>query len=101
MCYYIKLVKGDGWYCRPDLELSVEDLSAKRHVVLGRHALLPVHLAPACYIFDEVSRGELERQKRLARTMGAILDDTDVVNVTAMQWVVADPSSKRFWAIIA
>lgn len=81
----------------PDLELHVEDLSVQRHVVLGRHAPFPANLLPECYIFEEeLTRAELDRQRRLAKAMGAILDDSEHVGIDALQWYVADPSSTKF-----
>lgn len=93
---------GSGrWVClSPDLELSVEDLNLRRHVVLGRNVDFPIHLAPSCYAFDELSKVELEKQKRLAKTMAAILDDSEVVDVAARCWIISDPSSKKFGALI-
>ena len=63
---------------------------------MARHAPFPADIAAECYIFDEISKAELERQKRLARTMGSILDGSQTVNVDEQQWYVADPSSTRF-----
>jgi hypothetical protein len=91
-----KISQGRWVVLSPDLELSVEDLSATRHIVLGRHAPFPAHIADACYIFDDVTKAELERQKRLARTMASILDDSETVNVDSLQWIGADPASARF-----
>lgn len=95
-----KIGQGRWVVLSPDLELSVEDLTQQRHVVLSRHSPFPAHLLPVCYIFDELSKNELERQKRLARTMGSILDDSEVVGIAATGWVVADPSSDRFGHIL-
>ena len=68
-----KIGSGHWLALTPDLDLEVQDLSSTRHRV-----------GP--------SRAELDRQKRLARTMGAILDDSQVVNVDEQQWYVVDPS---------
>ena len=81
----------------PDLELEVVDLSARRHVVLGRNSNFPPHLFQACYIFDELSKNEMERQKKLARTMGSILDDADPVDVSAQVWVACGSSCGQVW----
>ena len=91
-------IGGGKWVVlTPDLELQVEDMGARRHIVLGRHAPFPGHLLDECYIFEaELGKAELDRQRRLARTMGAILDDSVQVGVEAMQWYVADPSSSKF-----
>ena len=84
-------IGGGQWVAlTPDLDLEVQDLSSTRHRVLARHAPLPADIAAECYIFDELFRAELETQKRLARTMGAIL------NVDEQQRYVADPSSSGF-----
>lgn len=80
----------------PDLELEVHDLVSTRHIVLGRHAAFPAHIADSCYVFDDISKNELERQRKLAKTTGSILDDSAAVGVTAQLWYVADPSSDRF-----
>lgn len=81
----------------PDLDLHVVDLNTHQHVVLGRHTPFPGHLINDCYIFEEpLTKGELERQRRLAKTMGAILDDSEQYGVEALQWVIADPSSPKF-----
>jgi hypothetical protein len=76
----------------PDLELEVQDLNARRHLVLGMHSPFPAQVADDCYVFDDLSRNELERQRKLARTMGSILDDGDIAAVAAMQWIGADPA---------
>ena len=92
---------GGRWIClTPDLELEVQDLSARRHIVLGRAAPFPAHIAAACYIFDELSKNELERQRKLARTQGSILDDEAPIDVSAQAWVVSDPSSSRFGQVL-
>lgn len=94
-------IGGGQWVVlTPDLDLEVADLSVARHRVLARHAPFPADLVDDSYVFDDLSKAELERQKRLARTMGAILDDSADVNVEALVWVVADPSSKRFGNVI-
>jgi len=80
----------------PGLELAVEDLGVVRHIVLGRHAVFPQNIIDTCYIFDDLTKGELERQKRLAKTMGQILDDAPAADVAALCWICADPSSSRF-----
>ena len=72
----------------PDLELEVVDLSTHRHRILARYGPIPADIADECYIFDEISKAELERQKRMAKTMGSILDDPQVVNVDTQQWYV-------------
>ena len=48
-------------------------------------------------MLDELSRGELDRQQRLAKTMGSILDDSEMTGVQALTWIVADPCSKTVW----
>lgn len=89
-------IGGGRWVClTPDLELHVADLATHRHVVLGRHSPFPANIADACYVFEEVTKAELERQRRLARTMGSILDDSEQVGVDSQQWIVADPSSGK------
>ena len=93
----LRKIGGGNWVVlTPDFDLEVVDLSTSRHRVLARNAPIPDDLVDESYVFDEISKAELERQKRLARTMGAILDDSTEVNVEALVWVVADPSSKRF-----
>ena len=90
-------IGGGRWVLlTPDLDLHVEDLSTHRHTVLGRHAPFPAAIANQCYIFDEITKAELERQRRLAKTMGSILDDAAHVTVDMLQWVVADVSSPKF-----
>lgn len=90
-------IGGGQWVLlTPDLDLEVVDLSTARHRVLARHAPFPGDIIDECYIFDDLSKAELERQRRLAKTMGAILDDSADVNVDRQVWIVADPSSKRF-----
>ena len=79
----------------PDLDLHVEDLSTHWRTVLGRHAPFPAAIVNQCYIFDEIAKAELERQRRLAKTMGSILDDAAQVTVDMLQWVVADVSSSK------
>ena len=90
-------VSGSQWVLlTPDLELEVADLSARRHRILPRHGVFPADIADECYVFDEVPRAEMERQRRMAKTMGSILGDAQVVNVDIQQWYVSDPSSARF-----
>ena len=90
-------IGGGKWVVlSPDLELSGADLTTQRHVVLGRHSFFPANIFAECYVFDELSRGELDRQRRLAKTMGSILDDSEVTGVQALTWIVADPCSKQF-----
>eukprot|EP00435_Cladocopium_sp_Y103_P008686 s1575_g2.t1 len=91
-----KIGNGQWVVLTPDLDLEVVNLANHRHRVWGRHAPLPDDIADESYIFDELSRAELERQKRLAKTMGAILDDSEIVNVESIGWYGADPSSKKF-----
>lgn len=94
-------IGGGQWVVlTPDLDLEVVDLSSARHRVLARHAPFPADMVDDSYVFDDLPKAELERQKRLARTMGAILDDSPDVNVEALVWVVADPSSKLFGTVI-
>ena len=94
-------IGGGQWVLlTPDLELAVEDLSVRRHRVLGRHAPFPADIIDECYVFDDLTKAELERQKRLAKTMGSILDDSQVVSVENLTWIVADPSSKRFGDVV-
>ena len=90
-------VSGSQWVLLTlDLELEVADLSARRHRILPRHGVFPADIADECYVFDEVPRAEMERQRRMAKTMGSILGDAQVVNVDIQQWYVSDPSSARF-----
>lgn len=90
-------IGGGKWVAlSPDLELAVEDLNVTRHIVLGRHAVFPQNIIDSCYIFDDLTKGELERQKRLAKTMGQILDDAPAADVAALCWICADPASSRF-----
>ena len=94
-------IGGGRWVTlTPDLDLEVHYLSTHKHLVLGRHSLFPAHLIDSCYVFDEVSKNELECQKKLAKTTGAILDDSDPIDIVAHQWYVADPSSDRFGKVI-
>ena len=95
-----KIGAGKWVMLTPDLDLEVVDLSARRHVVLGRNSSFPPHLFQACYIFDELSKNEMERQKKLARTMGSILDDGDPVDASAQVWVVADPAVSKFGELV-
>ena len=91
-------IGGGKWVVlSPDLELSVADLTTQRHVVLGRRSFFPANIFAECYVLDELSRGELDRQQRLAKTMGSILDDSEMTGVQqALTWIVADPCSKQF-----
>lgn len=91
-----KIGNGQWVVLTPDMELEVANLSTQRHRVWGRHAPVPDDIADESYIFDELPRGELERQRRLAKTMGTILDDSENVNVESISWYGADPSSKKF-----
>ena len=84
----------------PDLDLEVVDLSASRHLVLGRASSFPAHVLQDCYIFEELSRNEYERQKRLAKTTGSILDDADPVDVAAQVWIVSDPAASKFGEVV-
>lgn len=84
----------------PGLELEVQDLNAPRHLVLGMHSPFPAEVADDCYVFDDLSRNELERQRKLARTMSSILDDGDIAAVAAMQWIGADPASGKFGKVV-
>ena len=91
-----KISPGKWVTLTPDLDLEIHDLNVRRHVVLGRHSGFPDQYVDEAYVFEEISRNELERQKRLAKTVGSILDDGEIADVAASQWVVADPSSSRF-----
>lgn len=91
-----KISPGKWVTLTPDLDLEIHDLNVRRHVVLGRHSGFPDQYVDEAYVFEEISRNELERQKRLAKTMGSILNDGEIADVAASQWVVADPSSSRF-----
>lgn len=91
-----KIGNGQWVVLTPDLDLEVVNLANQRHRVWGRHLPLPDDIANESYIFDELSKAELERQKRLAKTMGAILDDSENVNVESVGWYGADPSSTKF-----
>lgn len=94
----IHKIGGGRWIVlSPDMELSVADMNNQRHTVLARNARFPEDIEDECYTFDGLSRNELERQKKLARTMGSILDDSaDVAGVDSLSWIVADPSSGKF-----
>lgn len=94
-------IGGGRWVClSPDLELEVVDLSANRHLVLGRASSFPAHVLPDCYIFEELTRNEYERQKRLAKTTGSILDDAGPVDVAAQVWIVSDPAASKFGQVV-
>ena len=94
-------VSGGRWVTlTPDLDQEIHDLNNQRHVVLGRNSLFPVHLAQECYVFDEITKNELERQKKIAKTTASILDDSAVVDIAALQWYVADPSSEKFGLVV-
>ena len=94
-------VSGGRWVIlTPDLDQEIHDLNNQRHVVLGRNSLFPVHLAQECYVFDEITKNELERQKKIAKTTASILDDSAVVDIAALQWYVADPSSEKFGLVV-
>ena len=94
-------VSGGRWVTlTPDLDQEIHDLNTQRHVVLGRNSLFPVHLAQECYVFDEITKNELERQKKIAKTTASILDDSAVVDIAALQWYVADPSSEKFGLVV-
>lgn len=95
-------IGGGRWIVlSPDLELSAADLNVQRHIVLARNSAFPPDIEDECYTFDALSRNELDRQKRLARTMGSILDDsTEVATVDTTSWVIADPGDLRFGQVI-
>ena len=90
-----KLGPGRWVACSPDMELEVLDLNMQRHTVLGRRAPYPAHLQPVVYGFDPISRADLERLKREAKTMSIILGDEDTMEVEARVWLFSDPSSDR------
>lgn len=69
--------------------------STQPHRVHFRHGPFPPDVACECYIFDEITKAELERQRRLTRAMGSVLDDSQVVNVNAVHWYVADHLIRR------
>ena len=95
-----KIAPGMWVVLTPDLELEVQDLNARRHIVLGRHSPFPAHVADDCYIFNDLSRNELERQRKLAKTMGSLLDGGDMAAFAAMQWIGADPASGKFGKVV-
>lgn len=65
-----------------------------------RASSFPAHVLPDCYIFEELTRNDYERQKRLAKTTGSILDDADPVDVAAQVWIVSDPAASKFGQVV-
>ena len=89
-----KISPGKWVTLTPDLDLEIHDLNVRRHVVLGRHSGFPDQYVDEAYVFEEISRNELERQKRLAKTMGSILDDGEIADVAASNgsWLTPPPA---------
>eukprot|EP00438_Fugacium_kawagutii_P022823 Skav218923 [mRNA] locus=scaffold2031:18320:23007:+ [translate_table: standard] len=91
----VKLSPGRWVASSPDFELEVLDLNLRRHTVIGRRTRYPDDLNDVSYVFDPISRNELEDLRRKAKTMAVILGDGAQEAIQAMVWVYADPSSSR------
>lgn len=59
----------------PDHELALLDLNTERHVVLRRNADFPAHLINDAYIFDPLSRVDLERWRQESKIVAMVLND--------------------------
>ena len=91
----VKVTAGRWIAASPDYELALLDLNVTQHVVLRRHAEFPPHLIADAYIFDPISRRDLERLRQEAKIMAMVLNDEDMEEVVSHVWVFSDPSSKH------
>lgn len=90
-----KLGPGRWIASSPDFELETLDLNLRRHTVIGRRSRYSDDLNDVSYVFDPISRNELEELRRRAKTMAVILGDGAQEAIQALVWVFADPSSSR------
>lgn len=80
----------------PDLELAVHDLTQVRHRVVARAEKLAPDVAEQCYIFDPISRSEMEEHRRRARIQARILaDGGDPAEALNTRWLLAGPAPDR------
>lgn len=80
----------------PDLELERVDLHQIEYLPLERRSPFPAAQAPYVYAFDEMSRAELERQRRRANSMASLFNETPVQDIEAFEWMVCDPNREDF-----
>lgn len=90
-----KLGPGRWVASSPDFDLEVLDLNLRRHTVIGRRTRFPDDLNDISYVFDPITRNELEELRRKAKTMAVILGDGAQEAIQALVWVYSDPSSSR------
>ena len=91
----VKVTAGRWIAASPYHELALLDLNTSRHVVLRRNAEFPQHLIADAYIFDPISRADLERLRPEAKIMAMVLNDEDMEEIPAQVWVFSDPGSSH------
>ena len=91
----VKVTAGRWIAASPDHELALLDLNTARHVVLRRNAAFPQHLIDDAYIFDPITRGDLERLRQEAKIMAMVLNDEDMEDIPELVWVFSDPDSSH------
>lgn len=91
----VKVTAGRWIAASPDHELASLDLNAARYVVLRRNSEFPPHLISDAYIFDPISRADLERLRHEAKIMAMVLNDEDMEEIPAHVWVFSDPGSSH------
>ena len=80
----------------PDMDREVLNLNKITYKLLERNSAFPADIVAEVYGFDPLSRGDLEKEKRLAKLQGSLLDDADPEEVVALIWICSDPTSEKF-----
>ena len=91
----VKVSAGRWIAASPDHELALVDLNTARHIVLRRNSDFPPHVAQDCYVFDPITKRELEELRQEAKIMAMVLNDDDMDELPAKVWVFSDPASEN------
>lgn len=89
----VKVSAGRWIAASPDHELALVDLNTTRHIVLRRNADFPAHIAQDCYVFDPITKRELEELRQEAKVMAMVLNDDDMEELPTKVWVFSDTGS--------
>lgn len=85
----------------PDLELAVHDLTHCPHHIVAGAGKLTSDLVDRSYIFDPISKAELEEHRRRARIQARILvSGGDPTGALETRWLIAGPSSGRIGEVV-
>lgn len=84
----------------PDFDLEILDLNTQRHRILSRRSPLPQDVINDVYIFDPISKRDLEKLKREAKTMALVLGDGEVTGEEERAWIFSDPSSEHLGKLV-